>query len=217
MFEASTTDESVVAYDVERRPAAWVTARTQRREHAIRLAMAIFFAIAVAVLALAVGHRLSIVGSALFLAIVIAMKPHADRYIDRHLRLRQGARAEEIVGETLNELRRESWIVMHDVEQPGEGNVDHIASGPNGVFMIETKLRRYEDAHLKKARRQAAKLHDELGVWVTPVICLHLRKGNAFKTQGVWVVPRQELLGWLRRQSNTPVPFEQLARFADHV
>lgn len=53
---------------------------------------------------------------------------------------------------------------MHDVEQPGEGNIDHIVSGPTGVFLVETKERRCEERHLTKAKRQAAKLHDALGV-----------------------------------------------------
>jgi hypothetical protein len=52
---------------------------------------------------------------------------------------------------------------------------------------------------------------------VTPVICLHARKGKPFRTQGVWVVPRERLLNWLREQHNQPVTFERLARFADRV
>jgi len=57
----------------------------------------------------------------------------------------------------------------------------------------------------------------ELGVWVTPVKCLRVRKGKPFRTQGVWVVPHERLLDWLREQHNHPVPFERLARFADRV
>jgi hypothetical protein len=49
-------------------------------------------------------------------------------------------------------------------------------SGPNGVFMVETKFRRYEDSQLGKAKRQAKKLHDELGCGVTPIICAGERK-----------------------------------------
>jgi hypothetical protein len=52
---------------------------------------------------------------------------------------------------------------MHDIEQDREGNVDHLVSGPSGVYLIETKHRRYADDQLRKAKRQAAKLHDELG------------------------------------------------------
>jgi len=107
--------------------------------------------------------------------------------------------------------------VLHDIEQSGEGNIDHLVSGPNGVYLVETKERRYEDRHVVKVKRQAAKLHDELGVWVTPVICLYERQGGPFRTQGVWVVPRQHLLDWLREQNHPPVAFERLAGFADCV
>jgi len=217
MSEAAPADDRVMAYDVERRPGTWVAAQARRRERVIWIGAAIFVAVIGVMLALAIGHRLSIAASTLLLLVVVAAKPYADRYADSYIHWLGGARAEESVGETLNELRREGWIVMHDVEQEREGNIDHIASGPNGVFMIETKLRRYEDRDLVKAKRQAAKLHDELGVWVTPVIRLHTRSGKPFRPHGVWVVPRLSLLDWLRDQRNQPVPFEQLARFADRV
>lgn len=168
-------------------------------------------------LVLALGHRLTTGAAALFLGAALAAKPYADRYTDEAVRWLRGARAEQAVGETLNELRRESWILLHDVEQPGEGNIDHIACGPTGVFLVETKERRYQDAHLVKVKRQAAKLHDELGVWVTPVICLHQREADPFRSRGVWIIPSPRLLDWLRAQQNKPVEFERLARFADQV
>jgi Holliday junction resolvase-like predicted endonuclease len=210
-------DADEVAYEVETRPGGWVAAQAARRARLVWLGLGLFFLVDGVVLALAVGHRLSIVGAALFLSVVIAAKPYADRYVDKQLRWRKGAQAEEAVGETLNELRREGWVLMHDIERVGEGNIDHIASGPDGVFLVETKARRYEEAHLVKAKRQAARLHDELGVWVTPVICLHTRKAKPFRTHGVWVVPHERLLDWLREQHNQPVAFERLARFADRV
>jgi hypothetical protein len=107
---------------------------------------------------------------------------------------------------------------MHDIEQEHEGNIDHLVSGPSGVFMIETKWRRYQESHLVKAKRQARKLHDELGVWVTPVIAIGERANSKpFKTKGVWVVPRQSLLAWLHDQKNATLEFERLARFADRL
>lgn len=217
MLDTISADDPGMAYDVERRPGTWVAAQARRRERVIWICVALSFALAGLMLALAIGHRLSIAAFTLFLALVIATKPYTDRYADEYIRWLRGAQAEESVGETLNALRHEGWIILHDVEQDREGNVDHIACGPNGVFMIETKARRYEDWQLVKAKRQAAKLHDELGVWVTPVICLHTRSGQEFRTHGVWVVPRLKLLDWLRSQRNQPVPFDRLARFADHV
>lgn len=211
-------DGCAVAYDLERRPATWVARQAARRQRLVWLGLAGGFLVTGLVLALAIGHRLSIAASALFLAGVLAVKPHVERAVDRTLNWVRGARAEEAVGETLNVLRGEGRVVMHDIEQAREGNIDHLVSGPNGVYLIETKERRYQDAHLTKAKRQAAKLHDgELGCWVTPVICLHERRGKPFRSHGVWVVPRQYLLDWLRVQHNQPVAFERLARFADGI
>ena len=194
-----------------------MAAQAARRERRVWLGIAGLFLLTGLMLVLTFGHRFALIGSALFLALVIAAKPYAERYVDEAVRWLRGARAEEAVGATLNELRREGWVVAHDIERPGEGNIDHLASGPNGVFMIETKARRYEEAHLVKAKRQAARVHDELGVWVTPVICLHERRGSPFRTKGVWIVPRERLSDWLLQQRNQPVSLDRLARFADHV
>ena len=118
----------------------------------------------------------------------------------------RGANAECLVGYTLARLRSLGFVVMHDLAQPGEGNVDHLVSGPSGVFMIETKWRRYEDRHLPKAKRQAKKLHDELGVWVTPLICLATRAvARPYCNSGVWIVGRKQLVDWLRIQRNPVV------------
>ena len=208
-----------MAYDPETRPGRWVAAQARRRERRVWLGIAGFFVVAILMLVPALGHRLGFgaFGSVLFLAFVIAAKPHADRYVDEAVRWIRGARAEEAVGATLNELRREGWVVMHDLERPGEGNIDHLVSGPSGVFMIETKACRYEEPHLVKAKRQAPRVHDELGVWVTPVICLHQRDGDPFRTRGVWIVPRERLPDWLRRQRNRSVPFDRIAQFAERL
>jgi len=44
-------------------------------------------------------------------------------------------------GELLEEFRGEGFIAMHGIEQAGEGNIDHLVSGPTGVFMIESKAK----------------------------------------------------------------------------
>ena len=206
-----------MAYDVDRRPGAWVRAQAKRRERQLWLGLAVGLVVAGGFVALALGHAVGIVGAAAFLAVFLAIRPFANDFVDSLANWWRGAHAEASVGETLNELRREGWIVMHDVEQEFEGNIDHIASGPNGVFLIETKDRRYEDDQLTKVKRQAAKLNKELGVWVAPVICLHRRRGAHFQTKGVAIVPQQHLLDWLREQRGKPVQFERLARYADRV
>jgi hypothetical protein len=204
-----------VAYEADRRPGAWVREQTARRERRIWIGLAVGFLITGGFLALAIGRHVSIAVSAAFLAIVLLVRPYVESYVDRHVRLRSGTSAEVAVGETLEQLRRDGWIVMHDIKRESEANLDHIVSGPNGVYLIETKDRRYEERHLGRVKGQAMWLHDQLGVWVTPVICIRSRRGRPFRTKRVWVVPLNELVNWLREQRNAPVEFERLARFAD--
>lgn len=217
MAASEPTDNRLMPYDVGTRPGAWVAEQTAKRGRLIGLGLVIFFLVCIGVLALAFGHHLSIGASAGFLILVLIARPHAEQFIDRHIRLRGGTRAEVAVGETLNELRREGWILMHDIKPEHGANIDHVASGPTGVYLIETKERRYEEAHLSRVKSQARWLHDQLGVWVTPVICLDKRGKKPFRTQRVWVVPHRELLDWLRSQHNQHVEFDQLARFADSL
>lgn len=207
-----------MGYDVDHRPGAWVRAQATRRERLTWASLASGLIGLCLYFALVIGHRVGIIGALAVLVLAALAQRYGNRFIDNTDRWFRGARAEESVGAKLDELRREGWILMHDVEQAFEGNIDHIASGPNGVFMIETKERRYRDDDPRKAKRQAAKLHDELDVWVTPVICLHQRRGKPFRTKdGVAVVPQQHLLEWLRGQHEKPVDFERLARFADRL
>jgi len=103
-----------------------------------------------------------------------------------------------------------------DIEQRGEGNIDHLVSGPTGVYLVETKHRRYQEHDLRKAKRQAAKLHDELRVRVTPAICIDLRRGRKpYAHHGVWIVSRDRIVDWLRAQNNPELDFARLAAFAD--
>ncbi|HEY4245662.1 MAG TPA: nuclease-related domain-containing protein [Lacunisphaera sp.] len=52
---------------------------------------------------------------------------------------------ERLVAEYLEPLKTEGWRIFHDVPATGNGhkfNIDHIAVGPSGVFIVETKTRR---------------------------------------------------------------------------
>jgi Nuclease-related domain len=52
--------------------------------------------------------------------------------------LRQGIDGERVVGQFLERLRAQDYVVFHDVLGPGF-NIDHVLIGPAGVFTIETK------------------------------------------------------------------------------
>jgi Nuclease-related domain len=50
----------------------------------------------------------------------------------------QGRRGEQHVAALLDALRADGWRILHDLDT-GRGNIDHVAIGPGGVFVIETK------------------------------------------------------------------------------
>ena len=207
-----------MAYDLDTQPGGWVLAQTKLREQRALIGFAVFFSAVIGTMLLAmVSTPWAIMVMIVLLAGAFGLRSRAERYIDDAVHWRYGGEAERDVGERLNQLAREHWAVMHDTTPTGRGNVDHIVSGPNGVYLVETKYRRYEERHLRRVKRQAALLHDELGVWVTPVICLRYRDGNAFTASKVAIVPYDELLDWLRAQRNRAVEFERLARFADKL
>jgi hypothetical protein len=56
--------------------------------------------------------------------------------------IRLGLRGEQAVGEVLNELGNAGFRAFHDLPAGKDWNVDHVAVGPPGVFVLETKTRR---------------------------------------------------------------------------
>ncbi|HVC86724.1 MAG TPA: nuclease-related domain-containing protein [Gaiellaceae bacterium] len=139
----------------------------------------------------------------------------AQRWLRSFIPWGKGAAAELTVGQELEALRHEGYVVMHDFMLGNERNVDHVVAGPNGVFMIETTFSDHDEVHLAKAKRQARKLHDEIGCWVTPVICSSER---TFVREGVLVAERGRLADAIRAQPRRrPVESDRLARFADFL
>lgn len=51
----------------------------------------------------------------------------------------KGASGEEFTAAALRPLRRHGWRVVHDLEYPGVGNVDHLLVGPGGIIAIDSK------------------------------------------------------------------------------
>ncbi|MBB2903504.1 hypothetical protein FHR75_004346 [Kineococcus radiotolerans] len=52
-----------------------------------------------------------------------------------------GAEGERLVAQTLTEVERHGWTVLHDVRWPGRrfANLDHVAVGPGGVVVVDAK------------------------------------------------------------------------------
>jgi hypothetical protein len=52
----------------------------------------------------------------------------------------RGARGERRTARQLARLTRHGWVVFHDLAIPGSGaNADHLAVGPGGIFLLDSK------------------------------------------------------------------------------
>jgi hypothetical protein len=54
-------------------------------------------------------------------------------------RWRAGAAGERRTERVLRPLERVGWTITHDLDLPGAGNLDHLAVGPAGVFVLDSK------------------------------------------------------------------------------
>ena len=170
---------------------------------------------------------------------------HAKRLIDEAGAWAAGAEGERRVAAALEDLPGR-WVVVHDrLLRPGrsEANLDHIAIGPGGVYLIDAKNRagtvtehegglfqhRTRDgvretaslaAELKKVHGMAAYMAAESDAAVVPVLCLAGTRADDFGdprlVRGVWVVPVAALSGWLRAR-DLVIPSDRLAALATRV
>lgn len=69
------------------------------------------------------------------------MREKAERLARSAERWERGAAGERVTAAVLAGLPRTEWTVFHDVRWPGRrlANVDHVAIGPPGVFVIDSK------------------------------------------------------------------------------
>ena len=201
----------LVPYDVDTKPGAWVKGQAQQRLVYLLVA-GTFVAIAGVTAALFLHDYIL---EALVFGILVCLAVAANDRIELSVPWLKGANAEAAVGAELNELRRDGYLVVHDVMFGGEGNLDHLVSGPNGVCLVETKFKRYQMHELTKVKRQAARVHDVLGHWVTPVICAGVREKKPYKHRGVWIAGRGQLAELIRELPGKPLDPEQFFRFTD--
>ena len=206
-----------MAYDVERPPGRFAK---QRESAAVRMSLLyglVLGASIVVALGLLLAGASGVLSSAILLGVAYSANHFANQHLDIGIRWGKGGNAEVKVGRALETLRHEGYVVMHDLERGMAGNIDHLVSGPTGVFMIETKFRRYDsDRDLARARRVAHSIARDLEArWVHPIICFATRGYGPRTVRGVTVLGVEELLPFIRAQSKPVVAFEALARFAD--
>lgn len=112
---------------------------------------------------------------------------------------RIGAIAEERVGARLDRLEERGWLVEHDAQKRGGGNVDHIVHAASVTFAIDTKASRWCHRDLGQAHRHAdwAARRYGGGREVVPVICVQGADLPVGLHDGVYVVGAPRLLDFL--------------------
>jgi hypothetical protein len=139
----------------------------------------------------------------------------------------RGAAGERRTARLLDRLTRNGYVVFHDLAVPDSpANVDHLAIGPTGVFVIDSKQwtgsvhqsadglawhNHYRlDRTLETVRWEAQQVSRLLGTCIHPLLCVHGAHvhGGGLHAQGVAVVPADLLrsaLGYDRVLSDADV------------
>ena len=154
-----------------------------------------------------------------------------------------GAAGEVRTGQLLEPLAAEGFRILHDRKIPGarSANIDHIAIGPPGVFVVETKsysgslqirgdeifvAGRRKNGWIDEVNREAAAVQTmlgaemaALGLTLSPIICVHRADLPWFKSEvrGVRVVGGKDLVARLRKSEVVlgPPEVERLASLAN--
>jgi hypothetical protein len=120
----------------------------------------------------------------------------------------RGAAGERRTARLLNRLTPDGFVIFHDLAVPDSpANVDHLAIGPTGVFIIDSKqwtgtVRQGADGlawhnhtpldrTLETVRWEAATISRTLGTRATPLLCVHGAhvQGGGLDAQRVAIVP----------------------------
>jgi nuclease-like protein len=151
---------------------------------------------------------------------------------------RRGAVGERRTARLLAPLERHGWAILHDLAVPGSpANIDHLAIGPGGLFVIDSKQYRgrlqldasrklWHGRHpLAPALRavsweadQAAQVLPDPGMAVAPIVAVHGAQVPWGKVvvDGVPVVPARRLPSLLRQLPPVLGP-ERVAALADQA
>jgi hypothetical protein len=151
---------------------------------------------------------------------------------------RRGSAGERRTARLLDQLERQGWAVLHDLAVPrSQTNIDHLAIGPGGVFVIDSKQYRgrlqldgsgrlWHGRHpLAPTLRavsweadQAAQVLPNPGVAVMPIVAVHGAQVPWGKVviDGVPVVPAGRLPSMLRALPVVLGP-ERVAVLADRA
>jgi hypothetical protein len=129
----------------------------------------------------------------------------------------RGAHGERRTARLLDRLTRDGYVVFHDLAVPGNtsANADHLAIGPTGVFVIDSKQwtgsvhqsadglvwhNHYRlDRTLATVRWEAQAISRLLDTRAAALLCVHGAHvhGGGLEAQGVAIVPAHLLRGAL--------------------
>jgi len=175
-----------------------------------------------------------VTGMAIAMFVIARMSPPA--WIDNW---QDGAIGERWTGRALRDLEAQGWHIFHDLAA-SFGNIDHVAVGPGGVFLLDSKrwkgsvtveadsavVRRLEDpdlhwrftspAHVKGLAREVhecIRASTRATVWVTPVIVVWGDFAQGVGGDKCTFVHGDALAQWLREQPPRIAPgrVEQIA------
>lgn len=63
---------------------------------------------------------------------------------------RKGAEGEEVIGAALEKMRKRGWRILHSIPTGEESDIDHLAIGPGGVVLFNSK--RHKNAKIQVKR-----------------------------------------------------------------
>jgi hypothetical protein len=137
--------------------------------------------------------------AALFIAVGVLFAWSAWTRLRAGGRFKAGAVAEERIGSRLWRLEEIGWLVEHDVQKGGGGNIDHLVYSPAVTFVIETKARRCAPRDLAQVLRHSewAERRYLGGRRIVPVLCLQHSKKPPEMVDGVWEVGSRHLVDFL--------------------
>ncbi|HEX7244080.1 MAG TPA: nuclease-related domain-containing protein [Solirubrobacterales bacterium] len=107
--------------------------------------------------------------------------------------------AEERVGSRLWKLEELGWLVEHDVQKGGGGNIDHVVQSPAVTFVIETKAGASGSCDLSQVLRHAewAVCHYGSRREIVPVLCLQRSRQGPELIEGIHAVGASNLVGFM--------------------
>ena len=151
---------------------------------------------------------------------------------------RRGAKGERRTARLLAPLERRGWAVLHDLAIPGsQANIDHMAIGPGGVLVIDSKQYRgrlrldeygmlWHGRHLlvsalRKVRWEADQADEILGIAdidVPAVVAVHGASvpWGQMQAEGITVIPARKVPDLLQALSPTLGP-ERVSWLADRA